>query len=227
MAKLPDKTLERKLFRNGYREVVAVDEVGMGCLAGPVVVCAVAFTPKFYRKAHPKLFRLRDSKLLLPPQRERFARMLKFEKGLRHSIGLCYPKTIDRMNIYQASRLAMRRAVRRLIYDSRFMIHESKIVNRESRIAVLIDGPHNIAGLQMKQIPIVKGDRKVFGIACASILAKTYRDRMMVRYAKKYPEYGFEVHKGYGTKMHRMCLAANGPSPLHRMSFCSGKGSGH
>lgn len=84
---------------------------------------------------------------------------------------------------------------------------------------VLVDGRTKINGLNMEQMPVVKGDRKVFAIACASIIAKVYRDKMMTRYAKKYPGYGFEKHKGYGTKYHQANLIALGPCEIHRKSF--------
>ncbi len=206
--KLPRKTLEKKLFKSGYRYICAVDEVGMGCLAGPVVVCAMLFTPDFYKNYHHSLIGLRDSKLLTAHQREAFAHALLKKSYVWHQLAYCYPKTIDRLNIYQAARQAMRRAVKKL-----------KPKNYNLKTIVLVDGKTKIKSLRMEQIPIVKGDRKIFAIACASILAKVYRDRMMERYAKRHPEYGFERHKGYGTKMHREKIAKFGLSPLHRRSF--------
>ena len=217
--RLPSKTIERGLFRNGYKRLIAVDEVGMGCLAGPVVVCAALFTPKFFQRSHPQLRWLRDSKLLLPHQRAIFLGQLLREKEIRFQVSYCYPKTIDRMNIYQAARLAMRRAINKLIQDSRFTIHESKILNHKSRAMILVDGPHKIAGLDLEQKPIVKGDRRVFAIACASIIAKVFRDRMMARYAKRFPGYAFDRHKGYSTVLHRIRLAELGPCAIHRRSF--------
>jgi len=226
--KLPSKTVEQKLLTQ-YDHVIGVDEVGMGCLAGPVVVCAVSFNKEFFKKNNPKFNRLRESKLLLPHQREKFANELVKEKSLRFKIAYCYSKTIDKINIYQAARLAMRKAIAKLNQelgirnnekkksenpDSRFIIHNSKI-------AVLIDGPSKINGLSEKiyQVPIIKGDQKVFTIACASILAKVYRDKMMTKYSKKFPKYGFEKHKGYGTKDHLAKLAKFGPCAIHRQSF--------
>lgn len=194
--KFPTQTLERKLFHDGYSSVIGVDEVGMGCLAGPVVVCAVAVSP-----GTPNIAGIRDSKLLSPQQRETLAHTLK-QSGIRFQISLCYPKVIDRINIYQAARKAMRRAVDKLGGD-----------------IVLVDGPHAIAGLNLPQRAIVKGDQKVFAIACASILAKVHRDRMMMRYAKRFPEYGFERHKGYGTHDHFKLIRKYGFSPIHRRSF--------
>ncbi|KKS88315.1 MAG: ribonuclease HII [Candidatus Yanofskybacteria bacterium RIFCSPLOWO2_12_FULL_44_13b] len=207
--KLPNKTLERKLFSQKYGYICAVDEVGMGCLAGPVLVCAVGFTNSFYNRAHKELRRLRESKLLLPKQREKFASELIKEKGLTYKIAYCRPKTIDRVNIYQATRKAMKRAV--------LMCATAPFA--QLRTIVLVDGPRKINDLNMEQMAIVRGDRKVFAIACASIIAKVYRDKMMSRYAKKYPGYGFERHKGYGTKYHQTQLASLGPCEIHRRSF--------
>src|SRR3989344_4712201 len=233
--KLPQKTLEKKLFKSGYRLIYAVDEVGMGCLAGPVVVCAVGITNTFYisqrltrlrrDKLHKNLSGLRESKLLSAAQREHFAAELLKEKDLVYALALASPKTIDRLNIYQASRLAMKRAVLRLANpksEIRNPKQSPKISNLKSenvlnfknldlKSIVLVDGKTKIKSLDMEQMAIVKGDRKVFAIACASIIAKVYRDRMMTKYAKKYPGYGFEKHKGYGTKYHQAKLTSLGP----------------
>ncbi|MEK7659563.1 MAG: ribonuclease HII [Patescibacteria group bacterium] len=205
--RLPTKSLERNLFKKGVKKIIAVDEVGMGSLAGPVVVCAVQFSKKFFKKRHKNLHWLRDSKLLAPHQRENFVHELLKEKNFEYRIGYCYPKTIDRVNIYQAARLAMRRAVKRINKG------------REQKTFVLVDGPNEIKGLEFKQLPIIKGDRKVFSIACASLIAKVFRDKMMIKYAKRFSEYGFEKHKGYGTKFHRVMLVKHGRSPIHRISF--------
>src|SRR3989344_6089540 len=112
--KLPHKTLERKLLKSKYKYICAVDEVGMGCLAGPVVVCAVLFNKNFFEKNHKKLRWLRDSKLLLSHQREKFAKELLKEKGLVYAISSVSPKTIDKINIYQAARLGMKNAIKKL-----------------------------------------------------------------------------------------------------------------
>ena len=179
----------------------------MGCLAGPVVVCAVAMTNQFYKKAHKKLRWLRDSKMLLSGQRENFAKQLLLNTRCLTSVACCYPQTIDKLNIYNASRLAMKKAIQKLR------------PNLNLKSIVLIDGKTKIKGLKIEQMPIIKGDRKVFAIACASIIAKVYRDKMMTGYAKKYPGYGFEKHKGYGTKYHQARLRFLGPSEIHRKSF--------
>ncbi|MEK7133639.1 MAG: ribonuclease HII, partial [Patescibacteria group bacterium] len=143
---------------------------------------------------------------------EKFVSELLKEKGLKFQTAHCLPKTIDKINIYQAARLAMKRAVSKLISTMGIFATAKMPI-------VLIDGPHKIAGLNLPQMAIVKGDRKVFSIACASILAKVTRDKMMKGYAKKFPNYGFERHKGYGTKFHQVQLAALGPCKLHRRSF--------
>lgn len=209
--RLPRKTLEKKLFNNGYRNIIAVDEVGMGCLAGPVVVCAVLFNKKFFEKSHKRLHWLRDSKLLLARKREEFMRELIKIPEIKFQISYCFPKTIDRLNIYQAARKAMRRAVKKLAMG--IFASDAKMP------IVLVDGPRKIVGLPLEQVPIIKGDRKIFAIACASIIAKVYRDKMMTRYAKHYPGYGFEKHKGYCTKYHRVQLVSFGPCEIHRKSF--------
>ena len=205
--KLPHKTLEKKLFKSGYRYVFGVDEVGMGCLAGPVVVCAVRVTKDFYKKNHPKLRGLRESKLLSAIQREKFAKELMKEKNLVYAISSISPKVIDKINIYQAARLGMKDAIKKLK------------PNFDLKTIVLVDGKTKIKGVDYEQMPIVKGDRKIFAIACASVIAKVYRDKIMRKYAKKYPNYGFEKHKGYGTKYHQAQLVAFGPCEIHRKSF--------
>jgi ribonuclease HII len=206
--KLPTKTIEKQLFSSGYQLIYAVDEVGMGCLAGPVVVCAVAMTNQFYKKAHNKLRWVRDSKLIQAKQREILSVELLKEKDLGYALAYSHPKTIDKLNIYGAARLAMKKAIQKL---------KPNTYNLKS--IVLVDGKTKINDLKMEQLAIIKGDRKVFAIACASIIAKVHRDKMMTQYAKKYPGYGFEKHKGYGTKQHQTQLAALGPCSIHRKSF--------
>ena len=208
MVKVPTKTLERSLLAQGYERIIGVDEVGMACLAGPVAVCALAVGPDFYATWHRGLAWMRDSKMLQPHQRERFAAQLVGITGLTWRIASCEPQVIDELNIYQASRVAMRTA-----------IAELRGTNNGSRTVVLVDGNKIIKELDLPQKAIIKGDQKVWAIAAASILAKVHRDRLMVEYAKEYPGYGFEIHKGYPTKLHRQRLEELGPCPLHRRSF--------
>lgn len=219
--RLPHKTLERKLFAGGYKYVIGVDEVGMACLAGPVYVCAVLLTKQFFKKAHKKLRWLRDSKQLLPHQREKFYDALLKERGIKYQLASCSPKTIDRLNIYQAARLAMRRAIKKLVISGQWSVVRKKLITNHYplNIIVLVDGKTHIAGLNLPQQAIVKGDRKVFSIACASIIAKVTRDRIMTRLARKYPQYGLEKHKGYPTKLHKAMLTQHGICEIHRKSF--------
>ena len=204
---LPTKDLERKFIKSGYDFVIGVDEVGVGCLAGPVVVCAISFSAKFYNTSHNKFQGLKESKLLSPTQREKFMTKLV---GQKYKIGICYPKKIDAINIYQATRTAMRRAIKKLTTNNLQLM---------TKTIILVDGNKKIEKLEFDQQAIVKGDQKIFAIACASIIAKVYRDRMMKRYAKRFPAYGFEQHKGYSTKVHQEKLNLLGPCPIHRRSF--------
>jgi ribonuclease HII len=211
--KIPTKTLERQVLAQGYGRIIGVDEVGMACLAGPVVVCALAVPPDFYTRPHPKLAGLRDSKMLQPHQRERYAELIMQEPGLTWQIGLCNQTIIDEINIYQASRVAMRNAIAEL--------RSGLFTDPRSDLGpiVLVDGNKEIKGLELPQRAIVGGDRKIWAIAAASILAKVHRDQLMIEYARAYPGYGFEVHKGYPTVTHRAALATLGPCSLHRRSF--------
>lgn len=216
MVKVPIKTFERKLIGQGHDLIIGVDEVGMACLAGPVVVCALAVEPSFYGRPHPKLAKLRDSKMLQAHQREYFAELLAAEAGLRWAIALCDMKVIDEINIYQASRRAMREAIKQVL-GFRDQVLEAETQNL--RPVVVVDGNKIIRDIPLPQHAIVGGDRKVWAIAAASILAKVHRDHLMIEYAAKYPGYGFERHKGYPTALHRARLTALGPCYLHRRSF--------
>ena len=201
--KSPQTIFERNLLKTDYNQIIGVDEVGVGCLAGPVVVCAISFSNEFYKNLPGKFRGLKESKSLSAQQREKFAKELS---GQNYKLGVCYPKKIDAINIYQATRLAMRRAVK-------------NISSKNSRAIVLVDGNKKIENLKFDQRAIVKGDQKIFAIACASVIAKVYRDKMMKRYAKQFPAYGFEQHKGYSTKAHQDALNKFGPCLIHRQSF--------
>jgi ribonuclease HII len=206
MVKLPSKSLERKLFEQGFKNIVAVDEVGVGCLAGPVVVCSVMIDKKLFRKSvrRKKLSWLRDSKLLTPRQREKYFDYLISIPEIKWTTHFVRPKTIDKYNVYQATRLGMRKSLKKFDKTPGF---------------VLVDGRNPIKGVNIPQQPIVKGDRKIFSIACASLIAKVTRDRYMVKLSKKYPQFEFHRHKGYGTKLHQLRLKKHGPSDIHRLSF--------
>ena len=162
---------------------------------------------KFFAGRWKKLQYLRDSKLLQANHRERYALELASHRYIRHAIAVVHPHEVDRLNVYHAALAGMRRALGRLGLTTK------------DRPFILIDGRGRIPKIRWPQQAIVKGDRKVFCIAAASVLAKVHRDAMMVRYATRYPGYGFEVHKGYPTKMHRERLNKLGMSRLHRKSF--------
>jgi ribonuclease HII len=208
--------LETKLKRRGYKVIVGLDEVGRGALAGPVVACAVA-VQKFSifnfaysaeaaasaAKARQFSKKLKDSKKLSPKRREEIYKILKNHSQVKWGIGLVSEKVIDKINILQATKLAMKRAVNNLKIKVDFL---------------LIDGNFGINS-DVPQKSIVKGDEKIFLIKLASIVAKVTRDRAMVRYHKKYPQYRFDKHKGYGTKLHFELLRKYGPCKIHRKTF--------
>jgi len=207
MVTLPTKSVERTLIAAGHGAIIGVDEVGMGCLAGPVVVCAALFSPAFFRSRWRQLERLRDSKLLQASGREAYAAALAAHPYVRHAIAVVHAREVDRLNVYRASLTGMRRALARLDLAG------------HDRPFILLDGRGRVENIPWPQRAIIKGDRNVFAIAAASVLAKTFRDALMVRYARRYPGYGLEVHKGYGTALHRSRIRELGLTPLHRRSF--------
>ncbi|RJQ13859.1 ribonuclease HII [Candidatus Parcubacteria bacterium] len=200
---MKDPTLryERNLWNRGFRFVAGLDEVGVGCLAGPVVVgCVVC--KKGFRIG--KFSGLRDSKALTPIAREKFAKMLKSSPDIAWAVAKVYPKVIDRVNIFQATRLAMVRLAKKIDPNPDFL---------------LIDGAAILRSVGIPQKAVVKGDKKIFSVAAASVLAKVTRDKIMKRWALRLPGYGFEKHKGYGTKLHYKALKRLGASDIHRNSF--------
>jgi len=199
--KYPNFREERKLYKKGYKLVVGVDEAGRGPLAGPVVACAFCFAGKDNRG-----LAIKDSKKLSAKQREKIYEALKQDSNIEWGIGRASERVIDKINILKATKLAMQRAVKNL---------EKKQANIDF---LIIDGNFGINS-DISQKSIIKGDQKVFSVAAASIIAKVYRDRMMLRYHKKYPDYGFDRHKGYGTKLHRDLIIKKGFSSIHRKSF--------
>ena len=187
----PDFSFERQC----YGPVCGVDEAGRGPLAGPVVAAAVILTPARIPEG------LNDSKALLPKQRELLLNAI--EKNACIGIGIAEPEEIDRINILQASLIAMRRAVLAL---------------PELPNMALIDG-NRLPDLPCEAQAIVKGDSRSLSIAAASIVAKVTRDRLMVKANIRYPGYGLAGHKGYPTKAHIELVKTLGPSPIHRRSF--------
>lgn len=189
--------LERLLWRVGIRYVAGVDEVGMGPLAGPVVAAAVVLHPDV------SVDGVADSKVLTAAQREELAAMVR-RRARAVGLAIVEPDVIDRINIYQAGLLALRRAVEQL----------APVVPG----FVLVDG-REIPGLTMPQSAYPKGDGFVSSIAAASIVAKVHRDARMRELDEEYPAYGFGRHMGYATAAHLRALREHGPSPIHRRSF--------
>ena len=187
---------ERKHFDEGYSLICGVDEAGRGPLAGPVCAAAVILP------ADIEIPGLNDSKKLTDKKRRELYPII-CEKAVAYGIAFADHKEIDEINILQATYLAMERAIGKLAVRPDF---------------ALIDGNRaKDFGLPLETI--VGGDGRSASIAAASVLAKVTRDDFMLEMAEAFPQYGFDVHKGYGTKAHYAALTANGPSPIHRMTF--------
>jgi len=199
---------EEEGYSHGFKSIAGIDEVGRGPLAGPVVAAAVIL-PRGY--AHPEI---KDSKLLTSKQRERLAPIVR-ENAICWGLGVVEVEEIDRLNILQASLLAMVKAL---------------AVLKSKADCVLIDGNQTIPlplfrigkflpGRSLYQKTIIKGDQSCLSIAAASIVAKVARDEMMMELDKQYPEYGFAAHKGYSCVAHFDALKRFGACPVHRQSF--------
>lgn len=186
---------ERSFWHHGLQYVAGVDEVGRGPLAGPVVSAAVILPHDF------DLIAVNDSKQLTPSIRAELAPKIRAE-ALSIGIGMVDNHGIDELNIYQATRVAMKQAVEAL--DPR----PEEIIVDAMQIPVPI-----------RQTRLIKGDAKSISVSAASIVAKVYRDHLMDEYAKRYPEYDFPHNAGYGTAKHLAALKAYGPTPIHRMTF--------
>lgn len=193
---------EKKYFALGYNYIAGLDEAGRGPLAGPVVAACVIID-KDFSLDDPELQLVADSKKLNAKQRERLFTVIK-EKVKAVEIGVVDNLMIDKINILQASFLAMRHALKKIPLQPDY---------------ILLDGPFKIPKISQPQTAIIKGDSQIFCVAAASIIAKVSRDYLMSELAKTYPEYAFEKHKGYGTKLHLDRISQYGPCPIHRFSF--------
>lgn len=187
---------EKEALAKGYKSVCGVDEAGRGPLAGPVCAAAVILPGGVIIDG------VNDSKKLSEKKRESLFDVIR-EQALSYSIAYATVDEIEEINILNATMLAMRRAIDGLDIKADY---------------AMIDG-NKIPPIDIDAECIVKGDAKSMSIACASILAKVSRDRLLYKYAEEYPMYGFDKHKGYGTKVHREAILKYGPCPYHRKSF--------
>jgi ribonuclease HII len=234
--------LENTLIADGYEFIIGIDEAGRGPLAGPVVASAVVLRnlenlqsichcerseaiPDLSRKSrdchcrseaelprNDMLFNLiRDSKTLSHKQREGLFDFI--QENFYVGVGIIDHKTIDRVNILEATFLSMKSALADL---------RRQVNYKDQRHIVVVDGNKKISNLSLDQKAVPSGDKLVKSISAASIIAKVTRDRIMLEMHEKYPEYGFDRHKGYGTKMHFEMLKKNGSCEIHRRSFFLG-----
>lgn len=190
---------ERSLEAQGYRLIAGLDEVGRGALAGPVAAAAVILP---LRVKAPWLKQVRDSKLLSPEKREVLSDKIR-RIAISVGIGMVSHETIDKRGIVKATYLAMRLAIKQLSPPAE---------------TLLIDY-FRLPGVKLPQKGVPDGDTLCFSIACASIVAKVARDRLMTELDGTFPGYGLAAHKGYGTEEHRACLQRLGPCPIHRRTF--------
>ncbi len=196
---VPTLRWERPLWREGATRIAGVDEVGVAPTCGAVVAAAVILPPNCHR-----IPGVRDSKTLSAAQRERLAPIIR-RRAVAVGVGAASVAEIDRLNIYHATHLAMRRAIARLGGHDHVLVDGLRIADFEVQV-----GPYTA---------VVDGDARVYSIACASVVAKTVRDRMMHRLAVRYPAYGWDRNAGYATREHRDAIRANGLTPHHRSSW--------
>jgi ribonuclease HII len=196
---VPTLRHERRLWNEGLTRIVGVDEVGVAPTCGAVVAAAVVMAPGCHR-----IPGVRDSKTLSMAQRERLAPIIR-RRAVAVGVGAASVREIDQLNIYHATHLAMRRAIARIGGHEHVLVDGNRIAGFEAQV-----GPYS---------NIVDGVAKVYSIACASVVAKVVRDRMMTRLAARYPGYGWEHNQGYATRDHRDAIRALGLTPFHRRSF--------
>jgi ribonuclease HII len=199
----PNFNKEIKLHKAGFNFIAGLDEVGRGPLAGPVLAAAVLLKSG----ANNLLKGINDSKKISEKQRNYFYDILINNENIEWGIGIVSEKIIDKINILEATKLAMRRAVEQL---------QKKVGGKIDYL--VIDGNFKINS-DIPQKSFIKGDQKVLSISVASIIAKVSRDKIMEKIDKKYPKYKFCNHKGYGTSLHFEMIEKYGPCPIHRLSF--------
>ncbi len=216
--------LQVSSFKLQSRYIIGIDEVGRGALAGKVFVAAVALRknlkfppPQMLRRAgKTQNLKLKDSKKLTPRQREVWFKYVKNELRLPYSVASVSPKAIDKINISKAANLAAGKAFTLLIKNSGLKINNCEVFLDGG---LYLNTKYKIQDTRYKIQTIIRGDEKIPAISLASIVAKVSRDRQMKNLHKKYPKYGFERHKGYGTKGHFKAIKKHGPSKIHRLTF--------
>ncbi|NUM25781.1 MAG: ribonuclease HII [Candidatus Buchananbacteria bacterium] len=192
----PNKRQEKKLHRHGYKLIVGIDEAGKGSWAGPIVAGAVILNPDI------KIKGIKDSKLLRRPDRERLFKEIT-ASAIGWSVGVVSNQSIDRLGITEANKLAMTRALKKLVPQPDCLLIDAVVLEYNN----------------IKTIPIIDGDHKVTSIAAASIIAKVSRDALMDEFDESFPQWGFKQHKGYGTAHHFHMINEHGICDLHRKSF--------
>jgi ribonuclease HII len=197
--KQPNHDEESSLYAEGYRRIAGFDEAGRGALAGPVVAAAVILPREPGFNWIPLV---KDSKLLTGKARERIFGLMR-DSGIEIGIGIVPPQIIDSINILNATKKAMLSALQALAHPPDYLLIDALV----------------LPGLRIRQKGIVRGDRTVLSIACASIAAKVTRDHIMLELDADYPQYGFCSHKGYGTARHLDCLRRHGACEAHRLTF--------
>lgn len=188
-------TYENKLWQDRFQHVAGVDEAGRGCLFGDVVAAAVIMPPNVHVEG------IDDSKKLTEKKREALYELIQ-QKALAIGVGRVDARTIDRINIKQAARLAMKRAIEALAVQPQYILSDAETID-----------------VDVEQLALVKGDQLSHSIAAASIIAKVTRDRLCEQWDLNYPGYGIAQHKGYATAAHRKSIVDLGPSEMHRRSF--------
>ncbi|MFL2479023.1 MAG: ribonuclease HII [Verrucomicrobiales bacterium] len=195
---MPDFLIENELIQKGHKYIAGIDEAGRGPLAGPVVAAAVILPTHYSSKV------LNDSKKISPKVREQlYDELTDSKSGVIWSFSVVSAEVIDEINILNATYRAMSESALSLEIEPSFAIIDGKPVK----------------GFPYPYQSVIKGDEKSLSIAAASIIAKVERDRLMLKYTKQYPQYGFDRHKGYGTKLHLSALEKFGACPIHRRSF--------
>ncbi|MDO8265130.1 MAG: ribonuclease HII [Candidatus Parcubacteria bacterium] len=201
---------EKILWKKGYEFIIGLDEAGRGPLAGPVVAGAVSIAKDSVKKILKEFSGIKDSKQLSAKKREAFHKLIIKNKAIKWGIGIVSERIIDRINIKNAAELAMEKAVRNLERKSRIKSGYLFIDGNRLKNAFLKSIKHKL---------VVKGDEKIFSCSLASVMAKVVRDDIMKQYHRKYPQYRFDKHKGYGTELHINLLKKFLPSAIHRKSF--------